>query len=200
MQKQTNNSLKKFNYQQFLPNFKEERTQKFTTILLTVVALAFFGLLAINPTISTIAKLRKELEDNTSVDEKLQNKINNLSTLQKKYNTMQKDLPLIFSAIPKTPEVPILAAQIQSIAKNTNVSLENFQSFQVQVQKEASARNYSNFSFTVSAIGTYGDLYKFLTILSNMERVVSVDLVSLTKKNASNVVNLSIKGKAFFNP
>lgn len=194
-----NNLFKNFNYS-FLPNFKEERTKKFTTILLTVITLAIFGILAINPTISTIVKLRKELDDNNLVDNKLQEKINNLSSLQKQYNGMQKDLPLILGAIPKNPEVPLLAAEIQSVAKNTNVNVENFQSFQVQIQQQASPRNYSAFSFTVSAVGTYNDIYRFLTTLSNMRRVISLDLLSLTKKTASNQVDLSIKGEVFFNP
>lgn len=189
----------KFNYN-FFPNFKEERTQKFTTILFTIIALGIFGLFAINPTISTIAKLRKELDDNNLVDSKLQQKISNLTTLQNKYNGMQKDLPPIFSAIPKNPELPLLAAEIQAAAKNANVDLENFQSFQVEVQKQASQRKYSGFSFTVSAAGEYSDIYSFLKTLSNMQRVVSLDLLSLTKKSAGNQVDLSIKGEAFFNP
>lgn len=196
---QQNKFIKNLNYG-FLSNLKGERTQKFTTIVLTVIALAIFGIFAINPTISTIAMLRKELDDNTLVDNKLTEKINNLSTLQKKYNGMQKDLPLILSAVPKGAEVPLLAAQIQSIAKETNVSIENFQSFQVEVGNTPSPRKYSSFSFTVSAVGTYNDLYNFLKTLSNMQRVVSLDLLSLTKKTAVNQVDLSVKGEAYFNP
>lgn len=196
---QQNKFLKNLNYN-FLSSFKEERTQKFTTIILTVAALSIFGIFAINPTISTIAGLRKQLDDNTLVDNKLTQKINNLSILQKKYNGMQKDLPLILSAIPKDSEVPLLAAQIQAVAKDTNVNIENFQSFQVGVESAASPRNYSSFSFTVSAVGTYNDLYNFLKTLSNMQRVVSIDLLSLTKKTAVNQVDLSVKGEAFFNP
>lgn len=196
---QKNKFFKNLNYG-FLSSFKDQRTQKSTTIILTIIALAIFGLFAINPTISTIVKLRKELDDNTLVDNKLTEKINNLSTLQRKYNGMQRDLPLILSAIPKNSEVPLLAAQIQAIAKNTNVEIENFQSFQVGVESTASPRNYSSFSFTVSAVGTYNDAYNFLKSLSNMQRVVSIDLLSLSKKTATDQVDLSLKGEAFFNP
>lgn len=184
----------------FLPSLKEEKTQKFSTIILTVIALSFFGIFAINPTLSTIAKLRKELDDNNFVDQKLQEKINNLSSLQKKYNSMQADLPLIFAAIPQNSDIPIFAAQIQAIAKNTNTGIDNFQTFEVEIQKTASPKNYSSFQFALSAEGTYNDLYKFLLSLSNMQRVVSIDLMSLTQKTNSNSLQLSIKGNAFFNP
>lgn len=193
-----NSLFKNLNYS-FLPDLKQEKTQKFTTILLTIIALAIFGIFAINPTISTIAGLQKELDDNTLVDNKLQEKINNLSSLQKKYNGMQKDLPLILSAIPKDSQVPLLAAQVQAVAKNTNVGIENFQSFQVGVQETASPRNYSSFSFTVSAVGAYNDVYNFLKNLSSMQRVISIDLLSLTKKTGVDQVDLSVKGEAFFN-
>lgn len=207
MQKQTNinnrepkGPFKNLNYAQFLPNFKEERTQKFTTIVLTVLALSFFGIFAINPTISTIAQLRKELDDNTIVDNKLQEKINNLSILQKKYVSLENDLPLILSAVPKNSDVPLLAAQVQAVAKNSNVSINNFQSFEVDVVTNPSPKSYSSFAFALSVDGAYNDLYKFLSSLSNMQRVLSIDLISLTKKTASNGIELSIRGKAFFSP
>ncbi len=192
--------FKSFDYSKFFPNLEEERTQKFTTIILTVITLSLFGIFAINPTISTILKLRRELDDNNFVDKKLQEKINNLSSLQKKYIILQNDLPIIFAAVPKGPEVPLLVAQIQAIAKNNNIAIENFQSFEVEVPTKSASRNYSSFSFALSAGGTYNDLYRFLTQLSNMQRVVAVELLSLSKKSISNSMELSIKGRAFFNP
>lgn len=180
----------------FVPDFKEERTQKFTTIVLTVMTLSFFGIFAINPTISTILRLQRELEDNKLVDTKLAQKIQNISTLQKKYTFLQSDLPIILSAIPQKAEVPLFAAQIQGVAKNSNVAIENFQTFEVEV--EASARKYSSFSFALSVSGSYNDLYKFLTTLANMQRVVAIDLLSLTKKTGSSQLEFAIKGKTFF--
>ena len=85
---QTNSLFKKLQqkkYFQMLPDFKEERTRKFTTLVFTLLALSFFGLFAISPTLSTIANLNKQLSDNEFVDSQLQNKINNLYTLQQDY-------------------------------------------------------------------------------------------------------------------
>lgn len=203
MQKQNNprdpkGPFKSLNYLQFLPDFKEQKTQKFTTIILTVLALSFFGIFAISPTISTIAQLRKELDDNTVVDNKLQEKINNLSTLQKKYVSLQNDLPFILSAIPKNSEVPLLAAQVQAIAENAKVSIDNFQSFEVEIPTKGSKVSYSTFSFALSVDGAYNDLYRFLTSLSNMQRVVSIELISLTRKSGSDSIEMSIRGRSFF--
>lgn len=182
-----------------LADFKEERTQKFTTLVLTLVALSLFGLLAINPTLSTIAKLKKQVSDNNFVDQKLQQKINALTTLQQKYTSLQNDLPVIIDAIPKNPEIPLLVAQIQAASGNSNVSLNSLQTFQVEIEKPKIQKKFSSFSFALSADGSYNDLLKFISVVSNMERVVSIDIFSLTKKTGSNLLELTFKGKAFFN-
>ncbi|MEK7061019.1 MAG: type 4a pilus biogenesis protein PilO [Patescibacteria group bacterium] len=189
----------KIKYFEFLPDFKEEKTQKFTTLILTLIALSFFGLFAINPTISTIAELNKELEDNRLVDQKLGQKISNLTALQQKYTNLQPDLPIILNAIPKTPEVPLFAAQVQSVANSSNVAIDSFQTFEVEINKNPNSRQYSSFTFALTAEGTYNDLSNFLSNLSNMQRIAGIDILSLTKRSGtSNSLQLTLKGKAFF--
>src|SRR5687767_10764921 len=85
---------------------RDEKTKNLSAIILTFLALSFFGLFAINPTISTIVQLKKEIADNQEVNQKLEEKITNLSTLQQKYNLLQNDIPFIFSAIPQNPQGP----------------------------------------------------------------------------------------------
>lgn len=184
----------------FLPNFKEERTQKFTTLILTLISLSFFGIVAINPTISTIVKLNKELEDSRIVDQKLTEKINNLNLLQQAYVNLEKDLPIFFSAIPKSPEVPLFAAQIQAVATDSNVSIDSLQTFEVNISNLASTRGFSAYNFALVAEGNYNDLEKFLDNLLSMQRVVGIDILSLTKKSGVATLQLTLKGKTYFSP
>lgn len=185
---------------EFLPDFKEERTQKFTTLVLTLVALSFFGLVAINPTISTIIKLNKELEDSQLVDRKLTEKINNITSLQQSYTAIEKDLPFVFAAIPKSAEVPLFAAQVQAVADNSNTTIDSLQTFEVNVSNVASARGFSAFTFALVAEGSYNDLKNFLDNLSNMQRVVGIDILSLTKKTGGTSLQLTLKGETYFSP
>lgn len=187
-------------YLELLPAFKEERTQKFTTLILTLISLSFFGLIAINPTISTIIKLNKELEDSRLVDAKLTEKINNLTSLQENYNRLQPDLPIILSAIPKNPEVPLFAAQVQAVAQASNINIDSLQTFEVGVSNIPSARGFSSFSFALVAEGSYNDISNFLTSLSTMQRIVGIDILSLTKKTGGNILQLTLKGRTFFSP
>ena len=67
--------IKKEKYLGFLPDLKKEKTQKYSSIIFSLVSLSFFGIFAINPTLSTIAKLKKELSDTKFVEEQLRKNI-----------------------------------------------------------------------------------------------------------------------------
>ena len=188
-------SVKYFNF----IDFKEERTKKFTTLVLSLVALSILGLFAINPTISTIIKLQKEIEDSKFVDQKLVDKINNLTKLQQEYELLKTDLPIIFSAVPQNPEIPLLVAQVQAIAVKEGVNLINIQSFQVELEKPQVIKKFSSYSFSLTAEGSYDNLLRFLSTITNMERVVAVDIVSITRKTGDSNLQLTFKGRAFFN-
>ncbi len=191
-------NIAKNKYFQLLPNIKEERLQKFTTLVLTLIALSFFGIFAISPTLSTIAGLRKELDDNQFVDKQLQQKIASLTSLQQKYAGLKNDLPIILTSFPNTPDIPLLAAQVQAVAGGS-VIIQSFQTFEVEIPK-GKVQKYLSYSFTLTAEGSYNDLSKFLSSLSNMQRVVTLDILSLTKKSTGDSLVLTLKGKAYFLP
>jgi len=193
-------NIKKNKYFQLLPDFKEDRIQKVTTLALTLVALSFFGLFAISPTLSTIAKLEKELSDNKYVDQQLQTKINNLSLLQQKYVSIQADLPFAYSSVPKIPEAPLIIAQIQTLAKENNLKISSFQTFQAEIEKTPlNPKKYSNFLFSLSAAGTYPDISKFVASLNTMQRIITIEILSINKRGAdTSTLQLSLKGTTFF--
>lgn len=185
-----------------MPDLKQERTKKFTTIVLTLVASIILGLLAINPTVSTIANLRKQIDDDTFVSQKLQQKINNLSTLQQKYANVQNDLPVITDAIPTSAQIPLLVADIQTIAKDADLKLNSFQTLEVNLSKATiTDKSYSSFNFGLSAQGNYQQMTNFLDNLTNFQRIIVITDISISKPNNINnndVLQLGIQGKAFF--
>lgn len=189
--------LQQNKYLRLFPDFKEEKTQKITYVVLTLLALSFFGLFAINPTLSTISKLNKELEDNKFVDQQLQKKINDLSVLQEKYNGLQSDLPHVYNAIPTTPNAALLLAQIQALAKETKVNLNTIQVF--AVDSDPKNKKYSAFNFSLSANGNFDDLSGFISSLNSMKRITVQNIISITRQTGKeNTLVLSIKGEAYF--
>ena len=186
-------------YVAYLPDFKKEKTQQFVTVVFTFVALTFFALFAINPTLSTIAKLKKELKDDQFVEQQLKQKIANLQSLQNEYGEVEKDLEVVLKAIPENPDAPILVADIQGFAVSENVNLTGTQVFEVEVSKADTPLGYSSFVFSLTAEGSYKNLYNFIEKLSRMRRIISFESISLTKTSSdnSNLV-LNLKGNSFF--
>ena len=190
-------------YLAFMPDLKQERTKKFTTVVLTLVATIILGLFAVSPTLSTIANLQKQIDDSTFVNQKLQQKINDLSTLQQKYANVQSDLPVITDAIPTSAQIPLLVAQIQTVDQNASLKLDSFQTFEVDLSKVTVInKNYSSFDFGLSAEGSYQQITDFLDNLTNFQRIITIANISVSKSNNTNNTNgtlqLNVGGATFF--
>jgi Tfp pilus assembly protein PilO len=194
--------LVKNKYFPTLPYLTQERSQKFFSIVLTLCALSLFGFFAIKPTISTILRLKKEISDNQFVFNQMETKIKNLTELRKQYFSLQGDLPMIMNTITAQPDVPILFAQIQSIAQASNISIGKLQNFEVEVLRndKSADKNYYSYSFSVAGAGSFEDISKFILKLTDMERVVNIDMFSINNISDKNQESLGfdIQGVAFF--
>lgn len=179
---------------------QKEQTQKFISIVLTLIALSIFGLFAINPTLSTIARLKKELADNERVDRQLQQKIANLSRLQEKYSTVQSDIPIVLSSLPKTSDIPLLIAQIQSVAKDSNIELTNIQTFATELfKKNTKPVQYYSYSFSISGSGNYQSISGFLDRVVAMQRIINIETFIVSRAgDKPGFLNFSLQGLAYY--
>ena len=185
-------------YKDILPYLRKEKNQQYLTVILTLGATIFFALFAINPTISTIVKLRREINDSRFVEKKLSEKINNLSILSTQYQSIQEDLPFVFDAIPKMPEAPTLVAQIQSIAQESSVEISKLDVSSINLISE-DASTSSSFAFEIIGQGDYDNLQKFTSDLISMQRILSVNSISITKDTETDQnLEINIKGSAYF--
>lgn len=185
-------------YKDILPYLKKQKSQQYFTVILTLGATIFFALFAINPTISTIVKLRREIDDSRFVEAKLSEKINNLSSLSTEYIKVQEDIPFILDAIPNQPEAPTLVAQIQSIAKDSSVEVKNLDVSSIGLTGESIATKSSSFQFQLTAVSTFENLQKFTSDLINMQRIVSVESVTIEKSESDDSLQLDLNGSAYF--
>lgn len=194
-------NLANYKYFENLIDAKNQRTIQFIYLVFTIIALIFFGIFAINPTLSTIAKLQKELSDNQFVDEQLQRKINNLSKLQTSYANLGPDIEMIDNSVPKTPQAPNLIAQIQSVAIAANVNVLSVQVQPVQLIEPGNSKKNGSFSFSIFVLGTQSNIYSMISSLLAMQRVISIDEITITKKNEeSSSFQASIRGSGIFKP
>lgn len=199
MNQKTENQKNSYLYKNLLPILKKEKTQNFTTIVLTFLTLSFFGIFAINPTITTIARLQKQLSDSKFVDQKLKEKISSLNTLQNQYALVREDMQTVLNAIPTKPETILFTALLQGVAKENNISITRLQLFQVELSKKQHGKDiYSSFPFAIETEGTQNNLTIFLSSLINFQRIISIENVSYGKTKTSDIFHLSLQGKAYF--
>lgn len=183
-----------------LPYLSEERSQKFFAIVLTFLALSFFGFFAINPTIATILKLRKEVSDSEFVYSQLETKIKNLSALRNQYESLQSDLPFITDAITVRPNVDLLFAQVQGASQKSNVKLSKLQNFEVEILKnnKTPGKQHHFYSFVVVGNSSFEDIFNFFSTITNMQRIIDIDTFSITNTTKQNELEFNIQGTAFF--
>lgn len=190
-------------YLKLLPKVESENTQLFVMLALTFGALIFFGIFAINPTITTIVQLRKELEENKQVDGQLRTKIANLSALHQQYSDMEPELFYVYDALPQDPKAPLLSAQIAALGQKNGIKLTSYRVAQVQIANSTTKKPMqkdASFIFLLQATGTYEAMMAFTKDLGSMNRIVTLESLSIAKNAKSNTLTLTLRGRQYFKP
>ena len=187
-------------YLKLIPNMQEETTHSFIILALTFAALSFFGIFAINPTLSTIFDLQKQLSDDTLVNQQLQTKIDNLSALEQQYNEFGTNLTNIYSAVPQNPEASLLSAQLAALAQKHTLTITDYRIAEVAL---ASAHANSNskvqsFIFTVATEGNYNDMLAFSEELAQLNRLITVESMEIGRDPQSENLVLTLRGRQYF--
>lgn len=186
----------------FAPLLKEKKTQQFTTLTLTFITIAFFGLFAISPTLGTISDLQKQLDDSKFVHDALQKKIANLTTLQTTYATIQSQLTPVFSAVPTEPAIDTFVGQIHQLALQSNVQLNRVQTLPVDLStKTLTESPYVAYAFTIEAQGELSVLQQYMKNLADFNRLITFDTIDISRVGRiDKTFRMTIRGKTYFKP
>jgi Tfp pilus assembly protein PilO len=159
---------------------------------------AFFGIFAINPTLTTIIELQKQVKDSEFVFEQLNAKVGSLSQLQQHYAQINSDLPMIYEAIPQNIDAALLAGQIEALAKQNKVTLTDLRVPQVELSgKDSKDTQGSSFTFALEADGSYQQLSTFANDIAHFNRLVTIESLTLQKPSGNNLV-LQLQARAYF--
>lgn len=181
------------------PAFKEKRTQQFTTLVLTMITVIFFALFAINPTITTIFDLQKQLDDNTFVNDQLQKKIANLTTLQTKYADVEPQLEPVMAALPANPAIDVFVGQIHTISQQSNVQINRIQTFPLDVSpKTTTTAKYLSYEFAIEGQGAFSDIQKYITNLGSFNRLIAFENITVSRVGRiDSTFRVSVRGNTF---
>lgn len=186
-------------YLKLLPDFHKENTQLMTMLIFTFSALSFFAIFAINPTLSTIVELQKQLTDSEFTHQQLKTKIDALSQLQNHYATLETDLPVIQEAIPTNADVPISTAQIRALAKKYKQTIRTMRVNEVVLASERlKTAKVSSFVFQVETTGAYEDMMRFAKAIGNLNRIMVVESLTIDKDSQTDQIVMQIRGREFF--
>lgn len=183
---------------------KTPQVRSFAWLSLTLFAIAFFSLMAIRPTLVTIAKLNREIKDKKEAKQKLQTKINAIVAAQAQYAKNMDNLPLLKEALPEKSEFPRLAFFLEENASASAVELKALSFEKIGVAEKESPQSPSSgpnlFQFSLSVGGDYPNLKDFLNRLESSRRILKIDSFSFNqiKKEESWQLGLRVAGQASF--
>jgi len=181
-----------------LPELQQQRAKEYFQIIITFAALIVAIVFAIEPTLTTIVQLNKEVSDAKQVNSALQTKITALSQLNIQYNQLQPILPQIYTAIPQTEEAQSLAMQIQALAFEHNVVAT---ALTIQADPIAGASlGTKDISFTLTVTGAYADLRAFLQDSIDFQRIILPTSITMSNQLGNTSLSLLMSGKAYFIP
>lgn len=181
--------------------YQKREIKLYTGLILSLLAVAFFGLFALRPTLTTIAGLVGDLRDKKAINQKLQEKINNLSRAQTNYSQTINSLELLDQALPRNPSVSQIAYQIEILAQKSNLIVRSINFESVNMKGESpKQKNEVSFDFTLS--GDFQSLKSFLESLENLRRIITIKSFSLSKSKSveNQTMTLNVLGKAYFLP
>jgi Tfp pilus assembly protein PilO len=164
-----------------LKRFTDQPTAKYSLgLIIALMVTSFFGLFAIKPALTTIAKLSREIEDTNEVNQKLEDKVRSLQQAQIAYSEIEKDLIYINRSLPQKVEFNRIASQINYISYANDLILTSvsYGKFSLVPPGEGT----SSMLIKMSLSGDFVNLKTFLKDLENLDRVIKIRAIAFSPK------------------
>ena len=144
----------------------------------------------------------KEVKDKRMASEKLEQKINALSIVQREYERVQPDLSIIYAVLPKKSDFSKLAKQIEYLAGKNKTTLLSLQIQRTSLFGEEK-KELVPLEFTLNISGGYENLKGFLDDLEKLDRIVAVKTFGFLKKKTRRTeteafLSLRISAKGYY--
>lgn len=189
---------------------KREDLRIFLEIILSLVAISFFGLFALRPTFLTIAQLIKEIKNKEETLVKMDLKIGNLQTAQKVLEEEAGKISILESSIPIVPQPDIFVRQIEGLASKNSVKIMGISVNGIVIkgnqtpntdQKSSEVSplpdGANGMGFSLSATGNYQNLISFIGNFQFLKIPVKIDIlgINISKTEGGNILSFIITGR-----
>lgn len=179
---------KQQNLQQALIDFYNKPVARVSIeLFLSLGAIIFFAIFAIQPTLKTMTELVKEIEDKRALSEKMDQKIAALSTAQGQYQEFNDQFYLLEEAIPRSASLVDSLKTIEKLASESNLIIESINLSDVPDDLEIASPNNAKrtiLTFNVDVAGDYLNMRKFVEALMDSRRMLIVDQINFSLTNS----------------
>src|SRR3989344_186695 len=89
----------------------------------------------------------------------------------------------------------------QFVLDQLKTKIKNLQNFEVEISSgsKGTRKDYYAYSFSIAGTGSFENISKFISTLTNMERIVNIDVFSINMTDQdSGSLGFDIQGSAFF--
>ncbi len=194
---QPNKTTRYFTYIE--PVLKIPIIKTYGSLIFTILALIIFIVFAIKPTLETISVLQKELTLQRETLVKITKKSEDLSLARKNYQQINQNTKLkIQTAIPKNIDLSKLIKSLEETTLTSQASISALQFQPIIIEKSNNYASLKEIDFTFNIEGSFETLKDILKNLSNTERSITLDNVSLNKIEGSNTLLMSVSGKGYY--
>jgi Tfp pilus assembly protein PilO len=167
-------------------------------LFFSLIAVMFFAMFAIRPTLVTMSNLVKEIQDKEELNQKLAQKIAALSSVQGEYLGLQDRLKVLDAALPSQPKFEEAVLIIEKIASDNKLTIIAMEAKEIPKEEAATVpiENQSRLSkpLTITVTGDYPAIRNFIDEIRNSQREISVDsiLFSLSDERGKKVLRANI--------
>ncbi len=189
------------------PIIKNPIFQAYFSIVMSIFTIAIFVAFAIRPTLATIANLQRQIQDKQDINRRLDQKINDLSKLQSDYQTIERDLPLIFSALPQNPSVSKAIILLEKTATSAGVTLSavnittaDYSEIPLATGAAVASISSSFVPINLTVVGDFDNIRNFLEQLTNLPRIFNPSNIGIVKSQDSSALDTRTEVNVYFLP
>lgn len=192
-----NNSFSSFRLRHYYsliePLILKPKVQAYLMIVLSLLAMAFFGWFAIRPTLLTMINLNRQIEEARQTNQKLQEKINALVSAQNEFSNIKPKLPVLFNALPQEPKFTSFLKALTVIASDSGSMLAE-QSFQ-EVNLFQTEKKENSIGFNLLIKGSEPAVNNFIKQLTTLDRLITIERMGLQKEDQ---LSLTLFGQIYY--
>lgn len=175
-------------------------------IILSVFTVMILIFSAIRPTITNIVSLQKKIEDMEVVNKKADNKISQLLNAEKQLSSLRNSLYLFDQAVPDNFSYVDSAKRLEYLSRIYNLTLDTLSFSGITLLNgerlppdltakltKPGANNSLPDLVSFSIIGSPTNVISFLKQVENMDRLASLNSVSISKQASLGKVDNALK-------